>query len=444
MSESVRSKITAMIIFMAVGLLEPSLTYAEDSSGSMEEGKKAFSLGMYEEAEKIFSAILKRESANYIVLSAQANTKIKLEKFNEAEQLLNKILAMPLSTGRNILIYVEESTEPLEAELVDENVSALDETKEDDEFSQFLKKDAEGPVPHYRVFLKKTGKMKLFPKSRTRIQFSGIPAATREKVEALKSDVRKKSISAGNAKPDEELVSIPGGCFQMGSQLGDPDERPVHKVCISSFMMQKYEVRQKYFQTVMGYNPSQYVGGDLPVDTVSWEGARDYCKKLGLRLPTEAEWEYAVRGGTQGEFYWGKSISGKEANFCDSACDLNNRIPDLTDGFKNSSPVGSFSPNPFGLYDMAGNVSEWVFDWMAISGNYYLMSPEKDPRGPRPELDTCSGANCVGAASITNKVVRGGAWNEGVLAMRSANRRDAHFQLKADGTGFRCARNQSP
>jgi formylglycine-generating enzyme required for sulfatase activity len=162
---------------------------------------------------------------------------------------------------------------------------------------------------------------------------------------------------------------------------------------------------------------------------------------MGLRLPTEAEWEYAVRGGTQGEYYWGQNFAGKEANFCDSICDLNNRDPNLTDGFKNSAPVGSFPPNPFGLHDMTGNVSEWVFDWMAIDANYYLMSPEKDPRGPRPELNACSGANCVGSISITYKVYRGGSWNQTVSAMRSADRKAAHFQLKTDSNGFRCAAN---
>ena len=182
----------------------------------------------------------------------------------------------------------------------------------------------------------------------------------------------------------------------------------------------------------------------MPVDTVSWEGARNYCKKMGLRLPTEAEWEYAIRGGTQGEYYWGDNITGKEANFCDSTCDLNNRESNLTDGFKNSAPVGSFPPNAFGLHDMAGNVSEWVLDWMAINENYYLMGPTKNPQGPRPELDTCSGVDCVGAFSITQKVYRGGAWNQGISSMRSANRKDAHFQLKADGTGFRCAGDLKP
>ncbi len=439
MSNTIR--VITLVILMTVG--GANLVLAQENPGSMADGEKAFFLGEYDKAENIFSVLLEKEPDNFILLRAQANTKIKLKKFAEAEKLLDKILAMPVSTGRDVLVHTREGA--LEAELVDETVMVVDESGEsDDAFSQFLKKDHEGPVPHYRVFLKKAGKMKLFRKSRTRIQYSGIPAATREKIEVLKAYVMKESISASHAKPELELVDIPGGCFQMGSRVGDPDEQPVHKVCISAFKVAKYEVRQKFFQTVMGYNPSQYVGGDLPVDTVSWEGSRDYCKKLGLRLPTEAEWEYAARAGTQGEFYWGETITGKEANFCDSNCGLNNRVPDLTDGFKNSAPVGSFPPNAFGLFDMSGNVSEWVQDWMPVDVNYYKMSPEKDPPGSRPELNACSGANCVGSISITYKIYRGGAWNQGIPAMRSANRKAAHFQLKADGNGFRCAGDIKP
>ena len=432
--------LTLVVMMLAGGV---NLALAQENLGSMADGEKAFLLGEYGEAEKIYGSALEIDPDNYILLKAQANTKIKLKKFIEAEKLLDKILSMPLATGRDIFIHTEDGL--LEAELVDETVMALDTSaKSDDAFSKFLKKDHEGPVPHYRVFLKKTGKMKIFRKSQTRIQYSGIPAATREKVETLRVDVMKKIISADQTEPEWEPVVIPAGCFEMGSELGDPDERPVHKVCVSSFKMAKYEVRQNFFQTIMGYNPSQYVGGDMPVDTVSWEGARNYCKKMGLRLPTEAEWEYAIRGGTQGEYYWGDNITGKEANFCDSTCDLNNREPNLTDGFKNSAPVGSFPPNAFGLHDMAGNVSEWVLDWMAINENYYLMGPTKNPQGPRPELDTCSGVDCVGAFSITQKVYRGGAWNQGISSMRSANRKDAHVQLKADGTGFRCAGDLKP
>lgn len=234
------------------------------------------------------------------------------------------------------------------------------------------------------------------------------------------------------------MVVIKEGCFRMGSDSGDLDERPLHKVCLSSFKIGKYEIRQNFFQSTMKNNPSQYPGADLPVDSVSWEDARDYCKKLGFRLPTEAEWEFAARAGTTSQFYWGDAVTGNEANFCDKECELNSRDANLVDGFKNTAPVGSFPSNSYGLYDMAGNVSEWVFDWMPVSENYYLVSPEKNPRGSRAELDACSGVNCVGSFSITQKVNRGGSWNKMASEMRSANRMNSHFQLQSDGTGFRC------
>ena len=225
----------------------------------------------------------------------------------------------------------------------------------------------------------------------------------------------------------------------MGSNVGDPDEKPVHEVCLSPFRISKHEVSQKYFQSVMGTNPSQNIGADLPVESVTWDEARDYCKKIGLRLPTEAEWEFAARGGTTTEFYWGNTVTGKEANFCDRTCELNLREPRVTDGFRQTAPVGSFPPNPYGLYDMAGNVAEWVRDWRDVNQNYYLMSPKKDPLGPRPELDTCMRVDCIGAQSITQKLSRGGAWNLRVSTIRSANRHDSHFQLRLEATGFRCA-----
>ena len=183
MSNRVRTTILSVVFLLTTGWV--NLISAEENLGSQVDGEKAFLLGNYVEAEKFFRAVLEREPNNFITLKTQANIMIKLKKYDEAEKLLDKILAMPATTGRNILIYTGDESEPLEAELVDENVMAMDESeKSDDAFSQFLKEDHEGPVPHYRVFLKKSGKMKLFLRSRTRLQYSGIPAATREKVEA--------------------------------------------------------------------------------------------------------------------------------------------------------------------------------------------------------------------------------------------------------------------
>ena len=419
-----------------------NLSQANETSRLMKLGNKALVTSEYKAAEDFFKKVLEVDPGNFLATRNLATVKIKLNKLNEALSLLNDLLKLPVAKGRDILVYMDGDTKPHSAELVDETVMIIDKSAQqgNDEFSKFVKGDPVEPVPHYRVYFKKTGKMKLLSKSKNRIKYLGIPAATREKIMVLKSQVKKKLISSTNVKPKEEMVSIKAGCFQMGSKVGDPDELPVHEVCISSFKLSKYEVKQKNYQAVMKVNPSENVGADHPVDSVSWLDARGYCKKLGLRLPSEAEWEYAARGGTQTEFYWGNKVTGKEGNFCDSTCEMNIREPRVSDGFRHTAPVGSFSPNPFGLHDMSGNVSEWVQDWLDVEKNYYMVSPKKDPPGPRPELDTCAGV-CAGAASITHKIYRGGAWNQSVSEMRSANRRESHFQLQAAGNGFRCASN---
>jgi formylglycine-generating enzyme required for sulfatase activity len=440
-----RKVITSSIAQLLILFFSSVAVYAQDIDKIFASGEKAFASGKYQEAEKIFGQVLEKDPDNYKVLRVQADTKVKLKKFQEAEMFLDRIIAMPESRGRNIVVFVKGSSKGRKAELIDESVMVLDESgyvdadHVDEDISQFVKDDAIGPVPHFRVFIMSTGKMELLPKSRHRIQYHGIPTATREQVTALKAVVQKMKISAHQEKPTDEMVVINEGCFQMGSDLGGPDERPAHKVCLSSFKIGKYEVRQKFFQNIMKNNPSQFPGADLPTDSVSWEDARDYCRKEGHRLPTEAEWEFAARAGTTNEYYWGNAITGKEANFCDGECDLNSRDKNITDGFKNTAPVGSFPPNAYGLYDMAGNVGEWVFDWMPVNENYYLISPKKNPRGSRPELNACSGVDCVGSYSITQKVNRGGSWNKKASEMRLANRMDSHFQLQSDGTGFRCA-----
>jgi len=437
-------KIIQIIVFQLVLLAGTiSIACAGEVAEMLANANKALAFGEYDKAESILDEAVKLEPKNYHVLRALAEAKIKLEKYVDAEKLYDRILSMPVAKGRDILVYVEGDAEPQEAELVDETVMAEDTSDQsagDDQFSQFLRNAPKEPVPHYRVAFKKSGKIQLLPKSKTRIQYHGIPTATREQVMRLKTEVQKKIITSQGAGLAEEMVTVKEGCFKMGSDRGDPDEKPVHEVCISTFQIGKYEVRQKNFQKVMGFNPSQHVGADLPVESVAWNDADTYCTKMGMRLPTEAEWEYAARAGSQTEFYWGDTVAGREANFCDATCALNIREARVNDGHPHTAPVGSFPPNAFGLHDMAGNVSEWVFDWMDVGANFYQISPKKDPKGPRPGLEACMQVDCVGAFSITQKVYRGGAWNQKIGEMRSANRRDAHFQLKAEGTGFRCAR----
>lgn len=161
------------------------------------------------------------------------------------------------------------------------------------------------------------------------------------------------------------MVRLPGGTFWMGAQSADPEARnfdarwrewpeieelwgPVHKVEIGPFLLAKYEVTQRSWARVMGFNRSSTRGADLPVENVSWIHCQEFCRKVGLRLPTEAQWEYAARGGGEGPFAGAERIDGVawyDGNAGDEA-----------------HPVGKKQANGFGLHDMCGNVSEWCED----------------------------------------------------------------------------------
>jgi formylglycine-generating enzyme required for sulfatase activity len=172
-----------------------------------------------------------------------------------------------------------------------------------------------------------------------------------------------------------DFVLIKGNSFMMGSEegVGESDEHPKHKVTIDSYWIGMYEVTQKQYQDIMGKNPSYYKGEILPVEQVTWDNAMEFCKKFGekykvkMRLPTEAEWEFACRADTTTNYYWGDKIDGDYCWYGQNSSDRNH-------------PVGEKKPNPWGLYDMAGNVWEWCMDW--YNEKYYLISPEKNPQGP--------------------------------------------------------------
>ena len=172
-----------------------------------------------------------------------------------------------------------------------------------------------------------------------------------------------------------EFLKIPGGCFLMGSNKGFVFEAPVHKVCVDTFYLGKYEVTQKQWTVFQKNNLSRFKGENRPVQRVSWDDAKDYLKKFNqaektskYRLPTEAEWEYAARGGTSTEFFWGDQID-------------NDYVWYFGTSNYQAHPVGLKKPNPFGLYDILGNVWEWVEDW--YSRDYFKTSPKKNPTGPK-------------------------------------------------------------
>jgi formylglycine-generating enzyme required for sulfatase activity len=232
----------------------------------------------------------------------------------------------------------------------------------------------------------------------------------------------RDSLKDGGQAP--EMVSLSGGTFQMGSNKGDSDEKPVHKVSLSAFAIGKYEVTfaeyDKYAQATGKNKPKDrgWGRGNRPVINVSWHDAVNYAKWLTkqtghtYRLPTEAEWEYAARAGTTTEYSFGDDAS---------------RLGDYAWYNKNSSnkthPVGEKEPNAWKLYDMHGNLWEWVHD--VYDSSYYNSSPRSNPRGP---------------TNGSAPVIRGGAWNRPARLARTANRHFNSPDGRLNYVGFRLVR----
>ena len=233
-----------------------------------------------------------------------------------------------------------------------------------------------------------------------------------------------------------EFASIPAGKFLMGSPATEKERNPnetQHEVTLTQgFLMGVHEVTQAQYAQVMGKNPSDFQGDNLPVETVSYKDALEFCQKLSdlpaekaagrkYRLPTEAEWEYCCRAGTSTPFHFGNELNGTQAN-CDGTFPYGNtqKGPFL----RETSPVGSYPPNAWGLYDMHGNVCEWCQDW---SGDYPKQSVT-DPRGPE------AGAICV---------LRGGSWGNEAANCRSAGRRGNDPSYRNGRIGFRLALSSS-
>ena len=206
-----------------------------------------------------------------------------------------------------------------------------------------------------------------------------------------------------------KLVWIPPGEFEMGSDHGQPSEKPVHTVKITKgYYMGIYEVTQEQYQKVMSTNPSEFKGDDnLPVETVRWDDAVEFCKNLSqkegrtYRLPTEAEWEYACRAGTTSRYSFGDS----ESQLVDYAW------YDQNSGEK-THPVGTLKPNAWGLYDMHGNLFEWCLDY----ADWYSKAPAENP------LNESYGKPKWGKF----RVLRGGCWLCSATNCRSAERAIFH------------------
>ncbi|MBF0185500.1 MAG: formylglycine-generating enzyme family protein [Magnetococcales bacterium] len=217
-----------------------------------------------------------------------------------------------------------------------------------------------------------------------------------------------------------EFILIPAGRFLMGTPFAadvSEDEMPQHEVIISRpFYLGRYEVKQAEWEAVMRSNPSEFKGADRPVESVSWEEVREFIGKLNeraatdlYRLPSEAEWEYAARAGTTTSRYWG---DGNEA--------LEQHAWFAGNAGKRSRPVGQLQANPWGLYDMLGNVWEWCQDW--YSPKSYSNGTVTDPRGP---------------SDGASRVLRGGGWNNYASHIRAAYRFELNPAHRRRNLGLR-------
>jgi formylglycine-generating enzyme required for sulfatase activity len=231
----------------------------------------------------------------------------------------------------------------------------------------------------------------------------------------------KFKVSASIRKTYEpEMVFVEGGTFQMGSENGNDNVRPVHQVTLSSFNIGKYEVTQTQWREVMGTNPSYHTDCDqCPVERVSWNDVHDFIKKLNAktgkqyRLPTEAEWEFAARGGLKCKGY---TFSGSNA-----LTEVGWRRENA--GYK-THPVGEKQANELGIYDMTGNVWEWCADWYGA----YSAAHANNPNGP---------------TSGHARVHRGGAWDYSAQHCRSADRSRDDAGFRNNYGGFRLVLSSS-
>ena len=213
---------------------------------------------------------------------------------------------------------------------------------------------------------------------------------------------------------NHEMIFVEGGTFQMGSSSGESDEKPVHSVTLSAFNIGKYEVTQAQWKAVMGNNPSSFSGcEDCPVERVSWNDVQDFIRKLNAqtgknyRLPTEAEWEYAAKGGKSSKGY---TYSGSN--------DLNSVAWNIDNSGRKTHAVGGKQANELGVCDMTGNVWEWCSDWYGTYNSYSETNP-------------------TGASSVQHRVLRGGSWNASAYYCRTADRNGGNPDIRYYYYGFR-------
>lgn len=221
-----------------------------------------------------------------------------------------------------------------------------------------------------------------------------------------------------------DMISVPAGEFLMGCNTGPANERPVHRVFVDAFAIGRFAITNGLYQAFVesadhqpsaSWNDPRFSHPDQPVSSVSWFDATDYCAWLSkatgkhYRLPTEAEWERAARGGLEGKLYtWGDEPPRDQPNYSELWLNGPER-------------VGQRPPNAFGLHDISENVHEWCSDW--YDEHYYLTSPSRNPAGPE---------------TGTRRASRGGSWRHQIKITRVAARSSIPPEFKYADYGFRC------
>ncbi|MGB3941482.1 MAG: formylglycine-generating enzyme family protein [Candidatus Manganitrophaceae bacterium] len=248
--------------------------------------------------------------------------------------------------------------------------------------------------------------------------------ATNPKEEAGETALQR--VKSSSPPKENPMILVPAGEFSMGSEEGGFDEKPIRQVYLDAFEINQYEITQsdylefvratrhrsplsRYLKNIESFNDQ-----NQPVVYVAWEDADTYCRWRGWRLPTEAEWEKAARGGEGGVWPWGNEQKPVFANFLGEE-----------DQSQYTAIVGSYQSDksPYGIYDMAGNVREWVEDW--YEEQYYRHAPFRNPSGP---------------VEGKMKAMRGGSWNDSPLSGRATARMKMFPDYRDTTVGFRCAK----
>ncbi len=259
----------------------------------------------------------------------------------------------------------------------------------------------------------------------------------------IRGDVRITILLTPIEADNVPMVQIPGGEFLMGSNAGDVDEEPVHTVHLDAFFMDIHEVTNAQYQQFMEatkhpppkfWDDSRFNAPDQPVVGVSWYDAAAYAQWAGKRLPTEAEWEYAARGGLIGKRYpWGDDPpDGSQCNFADRNTNFPWSDPRSDDGHTGTAPVRTYPPNRYGLHDMAGNVWEWCMD--KYDPEFYVKSPANNPIAG----GMISFVNDDFLNVKTIRVLRGGCWYNGPSNLGVSNRAYVYMTYVGEYVGFRC------